>query len=216
MYTVSSTTVEASQTGSASARATASIHQDDPAPSMSPGRINLPSPSIDTSTTVVSSPKFARGSNSRAYGYLGYTSYCTVIEETLSILDRRPEDVPHSPCMDDCPVLISPKTLTLGVTILRHIPYPEDGQRFFRKDCTVHDGWVRLTAQHILDTLYTEWGDYLGHARSISKLEDMTRHISVNTAKSVVNNPDANAWLDQFRGPNLRWESIGMSLQSAI
>ncbi|KAK6062539.1 hypothetical protein SCUP515_13265 [Seiridium cupressi] len=134
----------------------------------------------------------------------------TVIEETLSILNGHPEDACHSPCMEDCPVTISSKTLALGVTILRHVPYPEDGHRLFRKEATIYDGWIRVVTRHILDSFYDEWGSYLGRNRSLPKLEEMARRICVNTAKSVAKKVDANEWLDQFRGPNLRWESLGL------
>lgn len=209
VYTISSTTVETSQVITPSASVIAPItHQDDRGASISPIRTTLASPSTERSINS-NSPKNTRVSTSRTHGYLGYTSYCTVIDETLSILNGQPEDVAHSPCMEDCSVSISPQTLAVGVTILRHVPYPEDGQRFFRKDCKIYDGWLRLVAQRILDTLYVEWGKYLDRGRSILKLEDMARRISVNTAKSVLNKAEPDAWLDQFRGPNLRWESLG-------
>lgn len=168
---------------------------------------SLLSPITDTSA-IANSPKNARGSTSQTSGYLGYTSYCTVIEETLSILNGQ-SDAPQSPCMEDCPVHVSSKTLALGVTILRHIPYPEDGERHFRKERTIYDGWLRLFAKRVLKTLYADWGKYLGHDRSLVKLEEMARKISVNTAKPIVNNTDADATLAQFSGPNLRWEIIG-------
>ncbi|KAK9414545.1 hypothetical protein SUNI508_11118 [Seiridium unicorne] len=133
-----------------------------------------------------------------------------LIEETLSILNGHPEDACHSPCMEDCPVTISSKTLALGVTILRHVPYPEDGHRLFRKEATIYDGWIRVVTRRILDSFYDEWGSYLGRNRSLPKLEEMARRICVNTAKSVAKKVDANEWLDQFRGPNLRWESLGL------
>ncbi|KAM0809602.1 hypothetical protein AB5N19_09946 [Seiridium cardinale] len=112
--------------------------------------------------------------------------------------------------MEDCPVTISSKALALGVTILRHVPYPEDGHRLFRKEATIYDGWIRIVTRRILDSFYDEWGSYLGRNRSLPKLEEMARRICVNTAKSVAKKVDANEWLDQFRGPNLRWESLGL------
>ncbi|ETS73302.1 hypothetical protein PFICI_14907 [Pestalotiopsis fici W106-1] len=206
VYTVSSTTVGlgigTSRSPSVSAPARAAQRRDDNVvPTLSPGARR---------TSVVTSPASTRASSSRAIGYLGYTSYSTVIDETLCILNDIRAENPQSPCMDDCPIAISSKTIALGVTVLRHIPFPEDGQRLFRRELTVKDSWMRLVARHILETLYDEWGGHLGRVRSVSKLEEMARRICVNTAKPIVNRGDGVEWLEQFRGPNLRWESLGV------
>ncbi|KAK9784005.1 hypothetical protein SCAR479_00564 [Seiridium cardinale] len=205
---ISSTTVETPQSAPGPASSTASQSDHYNASATAPDSV-LPSPSTERSA-LANSPSNVRGPTSRAIGYMGYTSYSTVIDETLSILNGHPEDACHSPCMEDCPVTISSKTLALGVTILRHVPYPEDGHRLFRKEATIYDGWIRVVTRRILDSFYDEWGSYLGRNRSLPKLEEMARRICVNTAKSVAKKVDANEWLDQFQGPNLRWESLGL------
>lgn len=212
VYTVSSTTigsgVAASRSPSVSAptRATQILEVD-----------NVPALTPATSRASNSgSPTSARVPSSRTLGYLGYTSYSTVIDETLCILNDLRAENPQSPCMDDCPIAISSKTLALGVTVLRHVPLPEDAQRLFRREITVKDFWMRLVAQHILETLYDEWGRHLGRGRSVSKLEEMARRICVNTAQPIVNKGNGVEWLEQFRGPNLRWETLGQSRRPAI
>lgn len=206
VYTVSSTTigsgVAASRSPSVSAptRATQILEVD-----------NVPALTPATSrASNLGSPTSARVPSSRTLGYLGYTSYSTVIDETLCILNDLRAENPQSPCMDDCPTAISSKTLALGVTVLRHVPLPEDAQRLFRREITVKDFWMRLVAQHILETLYDEWGRHLGRGRSVSKLEEMARRICVNTAQPIVNRGNGVEWLEQFRGPNLRWETLGL------
>jgi hypothetical protein len=150
-----------------------------------------------------------RSKNWSTTGYLGYTSYSTVIEETLSILNSQPET--ENPCTPSTggQVTISRHLLQLGVAVLSHIPDVEHGFSLLREP-KPKDAWIYIIARRFLNTLYHEYGNVLGKNRDLAKLEEMARRLCLNTAKTLCDDaagPDK--WLAYFEGPNLRWESLG-------
>lgn len=64
----------------------------------------------------------------------------------------------------------------------------------------------------ILSSLYEVWGDHFQpETRTDAKLEAMARTICANSSKpfsDTISNP--TAWMGQFTGHNLRWESLGL------
>jgi hypothetical protein len=63
----------------------------------------------------------------------------------------------------------------------------------------------------IIKTLRRKYGSILGPNRSDAKLEHMAREICANSAKPFNSDlEDPKAFLDQFAGDNLRWESLGL------
>ncbi|KAI1869209.1 uncharacterized protein JN550_005839 [Neoarthrinium moseri] len=172
---------------------------------------SLPTSPNDARSSLAKSPT-DRPPNARATatGYMGYTSYSTVIEETLSILSSERQD--NTPCgsMGKDPIRISPKTLQLAVTILHHVPYTDEGVAIYRKDMNHYHAIIKMIAERVLHSLYEAFGQYLGRDRSAAKYEALARKICYNSSQPVLNLTDTDAWLDQFCGPNLRWESLGL------
>ncbi|KAI0123391.1 hypothetical protein BJ170DRAFT_587235, partial [Xylariales sp. AK1849] len=210
VYTVSSKSttavVEASLPSSASVTSPIIRSED-----VEYSRTSLPISASGMSPSLVRTPKDRPpAARANATGYLGYTSYCTVIEETLSILSGERQDNTPGDSMGEDPIHISPKVLQLGVTILRHVPYPEEGNNLFQRDSTIYDTWINRIAQRFLGTLYSTFGKHLGHDRTVANYEEMARRICFNSSRPVSKLPDTDAWLDQFCGPNLRWESLGL------
>ncbi|KAL7936414.1 N-terminal binuclear Zn cluster-containing/DNA binding domain-containing protein [Trichoderma chlorosporum] len=167
-------------------------------------------------------------------GYLGYTSYSSVFEETqnsLSMLQGFHDWLPqptnarlrqgpdeharllYSPRKEMClPRYLCTPTKEMCLVVLRGIPSPDMGyiepvtdSPFFR------DGWLRATAQRVLADLHARFGPYLGPCRVDSQLEDIALFLSHNTTKPFQEGePDPEKWISQFTGPNLRWESLGL------
>ncbi|KAH8664248.1 hypothetical protein BX600DRAFT_296113 [Xylariales sp. PMI_506] len=168
------------------------------------------SPGDIRSTIANGRPNRPPDARANATGYLGYTSYCTVIDETLSMLAGEPPDYTTCMALDGRPIQISQKTLELGVTILHHIPSADYGKLLFQREFTAYDSWVQKIAGRFLDSIYETFGEYLGADRTLAKYEEMARRICYNSSRPVIELREADAWLDQFCGPNLRWESIGL------
>lgn len=218
MYTVSSTSVASSgrlaaaAASSSSAAASASSTPARPREPNDEAARGVLSPGSSEMTPVAS--PLGRGPNTRASGYMGYTSYSTIFEETLSILGGRgpcyhPPRHPHRPSEADDTVHVSMKSLQLGVALLKLVPFSGSGEEAFRKDAGTGDWWVFKIALRFLQSLYAEFGDYIGRERTVAKLEELARIICVNTSKPILDLPDADDFLAQFSGPNLRWESLG-------
>lgn len=147
-------------------------------------------------------------------GYLGYTSYCSVYEETESVLGVTASS--STPDMDSTsgvgksrrPPL---RILNACLRILSHVPDPENGVEQFREFPTTFDGFPHAIAQRILRSLYATFGRYLGKNRSPQDLDFVTRRLCANTALPFTQEEkDPDRWIDQFIGENLRWESLGI------
>jgi hypothetical protein len=156
----------------------------------------------------------SHGHDARAPGYLGYTSYSTVIEEarnTLAMLSGGAEEVPQDMQFAKMPGFISPKILQVALIVLQHVPGPEDGVRVFRSDQSIYHDWAIRIAKGILKSLYEPvgFGKYLGADRTVAQLEEMSQILCNNTAKPILDDLGPDDWLSQFSGPNLRWESLG-------
>ncbi|KAH8678187.1 hypothetical protein BX600DRAFT_431479 [Xylariales sp. PMI_506] len=148
---------------------------------------------------------------SHARGYLGYTSYHAVINETASILRGGRREPPGRLPMDKDPVSIPSRLVQLGVTLLKHLPEPEEAMAMFRGAPMLHDALSYKIARIFLDSFYDYYGESFGPNRDEANLEEIARSICINTSRPISDSrPDALDWLEQFTGPNLRWESIGL------
>jgi hypothetical protein len=151
-------------------------------------------------------------------GYLGFTSFKSVYEETqnsLSQLGAQP--LPGEAGFDDESGDIfenrAPIIRKLCIEALRRVPSPQDGFRLFRhrKDSQAFETGVHHAAQMMLQQLYDYWGDYLSPDRTEEQLELMAQAVSFNTRKDLAEDmTEPEAWIEQFTGPNLRWEALGV------
>ncbi len=180
-----------------------------------------PSASVITSTSRPAEPAtqsssvtpgtlfHLRSANWATTGYLGYTSYSTVIEETLSILNSQPEERRRLMPAGGDQVTIPRHVLQLAITVLGHVPDVAKGHSMLRNPKFM-DTWIFIIATRIVESLYREYGACFGKTRSLSELENLARKICFNTTKPISDNTtSADEWLAQFEGSNLRWESLG-------
>ncbi|KAL7948702.1 N-terminal binuclear Zn cluster-containing/DNA binding domain-containing protein [Trichoderma barbatum] len=157
----------------------------------------------------------------QASGYLGFTSYSSVIEETqnsLSMLQGFHDWLPEPTNArlrhrtDELPKYLCSPAKEMCLVVLRGIPAPDMSHIEIDMDSPFYrDGWLRVTAQRALSDLHAKFGSYLGPCRVDSQLEVIGLFLSNNTTKPFQENePDPEKWIGQFTGPNLRWESIGL------
>ncbi|KAI0014575.1 hypothetical protein F4780DRAFT_202842 [Xylariomycetidae sp. FL0641] len=151
-------------------------------------------------------------------GYLGFTSFSAVYEETEHSLSRIQGSHPTTPQpggLDDvagasAPSSIPSRTLDKCLFVLRNVPDPAKGKLCFRSRPT--EVWMYKLARDLLESIYVAFGhQYLAHNRADSALEDLSRILCSNTAKSFSDDEvDPGPWKDQFFGPNARWEALGL------
>ncbi|EHK26965.1 uncharacterized protein TRIVIDRAFT_140473 [Trichoderma virens Gv29-8] len=159
----------------------------------------------------------------RASGYMGFTSYSSVFEETqnsLSMLQGFQAWLPQptnarlrqGEGTEELPRYLCSPTKEMSLVVLRAIPSPNMGYIEIVKDSPFYrDGWLRVTARRVLSDLHERFGSYLGPCRVDSQLEDIALFLSDNTTKPFIEGePDPEKWIGQFTGPNLRWESLGL------
>lgn len=149
----------------------------------------------------------------RPAGYLGFTSYSAVYEETSNSLSRL-QGVPslsvlppEKDARGTIPGILSSPTREMAMTVLKTLPFLEDLDIPPRKSPDPSDGWTRGAGRRILKSCQA----LLGSDRSESRLEETARMLCVNTAKPVyddIGGPDE--WIGQFAEDNLRWESLGL------
>ena len=163
----------------------------------------------------------------RQSGYLGYTSYSTVFEETSDRLSRlqggRSIPAPVAPQLNSevaslaahiSETTLSPITRQMSITLLKVLPDLQKTCPPPRPSPSRGDGWVRAISRRVLDTLMSpQWSKYCVPGVSDSKLEELARLLSRNSSTPVSDAvTDVDGWLAQFTGENLRWESLGMLL----
>ncbi|WQF83147.1 hypothetical protein CDEST_08161 [Colletotrichum destructivum] len=154
-------------------------------------------------------------------GYLGFTSFCGIYEETRSSLNRlQPSGatpIGEIGAMANCGLECSPpltnQALETCLTILRHVPDRDMGLKLFESHVNPSDGWIRLAAKRMVMSLYETFPQYFcgGGKADDAQLTALARTICQNTAKCVSDEEsDPEKWIAQFTGTNLRWESLGV------
>ncbi|KPM43445.1 hypothetical protein AK830_g3114 [Neonectria ditissima] len=146
-------------------------------------------------------------------GYLGFTSHSAVFEETRNSLTlvhgSRPVDSGprRGPRVDRSEVPAPLREMILFV--LRNLPGTEDFASVERTPCRPDD-WLLEAAKRIVQTIHK---DFPKQREDDGLLEDWARTICSNTARPFHDTGlSSQDWIDQFAGPCLRWESIGILL----
>ena len=185
-----------------------------PSVSASAGSAHLGSPDGQSSSTT----QAASGS-----GYLGFTSYSAVFEETrnsLSLLHGSDVQLPRLRDGDNGtpggggggyhPERLSPTLREMSLFVLRNLPEDYWGGVPFRSPPLHTQVWVRLAATRILQSLGSIRRSSQRRNMSDSDLEAMAQVVSRNTSRPFIDHLDPEEWMGQFTGPNLRWESLGL------
>lgn len=121
-------------------------------------------------------------------GYLGYSSYTSVMNEARQNLPVHQRVA--SPQNDlDRPSIkleLSGASLATGVTILQQIPTAQDVTPIKKEYFLMHD-WVYCIAVKILEALYNDdiYGGCLVAKRNDQDLRRMARAVSINTSQPV-------------------------------
>lgn len=179
------------------------------------------SPLTSSPTLLAALQPGARSPDSEGnVGYLGYTSFKAVFEETRDTLHHlgAPSDT-QEPVEGDSALKASTRDVlrlppallqSLCIRVLRAVPNAKDGFRLFRGS-NAYDGWISRCALFMLEGLYETWAAHLTDDRDEEKLVEMAGKICINTMTDAVGDmPNARDWLGQFTGPNLRWEALGV------
>ncbi|WDK17844.1 fungal specific transcription factor domain-containing protein [Colletotrichum graminicola] len=154
-------------------------------------------------------------------GYLGFTSFCGIYEETRSSLNRlQPSGATPigeigatASCGLECSPPLTNQALETCLTILRHVPDRETGLKLFETNTSPSDGWIRMAAKRMITSLYETFPQYFcaQERPDDAQLAVLARTICSNTAKCVSEEEsDPEKWIAQFTGTNLRWESLGI------
>ena len=148
-------------------------------------------------------------------GYLGFTSYSSVFEETENALGvTAATTTPNSGsnvATSDASRRLSPAVLEACLRILRHVPETSRGIALFREFPTPFDGFPHVVAKRVVRSLYETFGRYLGAQRNSRHLELVARKLCANSSRPFSETePDAEKWIAQFVGENTRWESLGI------
>lgn len=106
---------------------------------------------------------------------------------------------------------LSSKTLDTCLKILDNVPEPALAFESFQPRTIPFDSFPHVLALRVLRSFYTTFGKYLGRSRNPEHLEIVARRLSNNTARPFSETePDAERWVAQLLGDNLRWESVGV------
>lgn len=157
-------------------------------------------------------------------GYLGFTSFTGVYEETQNSLllvqglgdstpsasDARSYDARQSG--DDMGTAAFLRIREQCLTVLRNVPDETQGKQLLRTFFSSMESWVYIVAGRVLESFYSEFGRYLGASPdNTAQLEKVAHRICVNTTRPFSDHEiNLDAWIEQLCGANLRWESVGL------
>lgn len=163
-------------------------------------------------------------------GYLGATSFSAVFEETQSNLrgvgvsgqhshtPTGPET--HNACeaaWAASPALMDVAKNEAALRILRNIPTKSSSFYLFKMHTNPNDGWVKLAAYRIMESMWDTFGKQLEGTRNDKDLSEMAHKLSQNSTCAlaedvVVDVPGSRGdeWLAGLTGTNLRWEALGV------
>ncbi|VUC23556.1 unnamed protein product, partial [Clonostachys rosea] len=192
-----------------------------PVPTL-PVAVTSPSSILDA-PPVVPQPTAARtqsqspASLTRSFGngYLGFTSYSAVFDETrqrLSHLQGTPSAMPSGDANNSpqggLTWTLSSSTMEVCQSIIRALPDLSKVQISPANfSPNPNHGWVRIAARSILKTVQ----NMIPAFPSGEEILGVSKMIHENTMKPITDDlSDPNEWIQQFSGPNIRWESIAV------
>ncbi|KAH0489918.1 hypothetical protein TgHK011_001409 [Trichoderma gracile] len=148
-------------------------------------------------------------------GYLGATSFSAFYEEAQKSLPAAAADKRESESEALLPprcVEVFPLMGEVALSVLRLIPDRASSKLLARLYSSFYGGWNWLSGQRLNESLWTAFGTTLDReARDEEQLRRMSIKVCRNGAVSLgEHHTDAQAWFDEYSGPNLRWESLGL------
>ena len=105
----------------------------------------------------------------------------------------------------------SSKWVQLGIEVVRQIPGTEQiCDTLFSRHVNPNDGWIRLAAKLVSESLWQTFGSLLQDRRE-ENLERLSSTLCQNHGVTVREEAtDAVVWLESFSGKHLQWESLGI------
>lgn len=149
-------------------------------------------------------------------GYLGATSFSAVIQEaqnSLPFTDGTPATLDEAEGVDGLRprLMLDDKTYETALCILRSIPDKEASYLLFKKHVNPNDGWCRLAAARLIDSLWASFGSVLDGDRRQDRLAQTALLLCRNSSRLLKEDyEDPEEWFRSFSGPNLRWETLGI------
>ncbi|KAI0542605.1 hypothetical protein GGR58DRAFT_255376 [Xylaria digitata] len=199
-------------------RAPSIARRPPPSPARSASSI-IPLPTVNdvSETSEVRSPD-GQGSRQMASGYLGFTSFSAVYEETQISLSRlqgshaTPSESEGWSQETTTPdeFALSPRTRSACLFVLQNVPEPSRGRVCLRgSPC---EAWYYYFLDRVLESFYEIFGHYFGARRSTKSLEELATILCRNTTFPFSDDDDIqpDQWLAQFSGSSTRWEVLGL------
>ncbi|KAK1243359.1 hypothetical protein MKX07_003987 [Trichoderma sp. CBMAI-0711] len=154
-------------------------------------------------------------------GYLGATSFSAFYEEAQRSLpaaaaaaaDKR-ESESDATLPPRCVEVVFPLMGEVALSVLRQIPDRASSKLLARLYSSFYGGWNWLSGQRLNESLWAAFGPTAldREPRDEEQLRRMSLAVCRNGAVSLAEDldTDARAWFDEYSGPNLRWESLGL------
>lgn len=162
-------------------------------------------------------------------GYLGFTSYSAVYEETQISLSKLQQQGSSSssatPTTDSQTTsssslasasggknafTLSPRTRDECLFVLHNVPEASRGKICLRgSPC---EAWIYYFLDRVLESFYETFGHYFGPERTDESLEELAVILSKNSTLPFSDDDDISPddWIAQFSGPRARWETLGL------
>ncbi|KAI0907263.1 hypothetical protein F4823DRAFT_630511 [Ustulina deusta] len=179
--------------------------------------IHQPTATDVSEATEVRSPD-GQGSRQMAAGYLGFTSFSAVYEETQNSLSRlqgshaTPSESEgwsqETSALDE--FTLSARTREACLFVLQHVPEPSRGKFCLRGSSC--EAWYYYLLDQVVESFYETFGHYFGARRSDKSLEELAVILCRNTTLPFSDEDGMlpNQWIGQFSGACTRWEALGL------
>lgn len=162
--------------------------------------------------TVTRTPSQANLSDHNV-GYLGATSFTAFYEEAQNSLPVAEKCESDSETMLPLKIVeVFPRLDELALGALRIIPDRASSILMARLYTSFYGGWCPLAGEWLNESLWTAFGDVLHrNPRDEAQLRRMSSRLCRNGAVPLSEtHTDPKQWFEEYSGPNLRWESLGL------